>query len=237
MTIAPVADGSGGRASGLSRHLRDLRTSSPGNSHVPLPANSRSGMSGDLTAAAIAAGSTARAVGTALFGAREALTLAVSVFICSARGIALCLGPWKSATEQPDANRQQALRDLLDDTSAPVRQGSSGLLQQARPGHSAPFLREVAHGTDVALARHATWFLEELKFSDPVAEFRGFIRSLNYELETGSLLLARTVSPKLDIVRCCTSARPHIAARCRELIAEPSSRREECRVLNRRPVS
>jgi len=32
-----------------------------------------------------------------------------------------------------------------------------------------------------------------LKFADPVAEFRGFIRSLNYELETGALLLARTV--------------------------------------------
>jgi len=45
------------------------------------------------------------------------------------------------------------------------------------------------------LALHASWFLRELNFSDPVGEFRGFIRSLNYELETGALLLSRTVNP------------------------------------------
>lgn len=102
----------------------------------------------------------------------------------------------------------------------------------AHPTQSAAFLQELAGGTDLHLARHATRYLEELKFTDPVGEFRLFIRSLNYELESGALLLARTVSPQLDIGACC-SALDEIAARCRELIVEPSTTREKCRVLNR----
>ncbi|HYP16119.1 MAG TPA: transglutaminase-like domain-containing protein [Opitutus sp.] len=94
------------------------------------------------------------------------------------------------------------------------------------------FLQEVAHGSHRVLARHAAWFLEEMKFSDPVAEFRGFIRSLNYELESGALLLSRTVSPELDIGACCATL-DKIAARCRELIVQPSTVREQCRVINR----
>ena len=120
---------------------------------------------------------------------------------------------------------------LLDDTSEPVRQGLLAYFT-GLSSTTAPFLREIAHGRNRLLARHAAWFLSELKFSDPIAEFRGFIRSLNYELETGALLLARTVTPQLDIGRCC-SAFESMAIRCRELIAEPSSLREKCRVINR----
>jgi regulator of sirC expression with transglutaminase-like and TPR domain len=65
-----------------------------------------------------------------------------------------------------------------------------------------------------------------------VSEFRAFIRSLNYELETGTLLLARTVTPELDIAECRAEI-DEMAARCRELISEPSSNREKCRVMNR----
>lgn len=125
----------------------------------------------------------------------------------------------------------EALRSLLDDPSPAVR---AALLAHFG-GHRAeaePFLREIAHGAHRALAWHARWFLDELKFSDPTAEFRTFIRSLNYELETGSLLLARTVRPDVDPGRCCEEL-DRIAARCRELIVEPSSAREKCRVLNR----
>ena len=133
--------------------------------------------------------------------------------------------------EPPDPARQEALLGLIDDTSVAVRQALlayfTGLGTAAEP-----FLRQAAHGPNRLLARHAAWYLEELKFRDPVAEFRGFIRSLNYELETGSLLLARTVSPRLDIGECC-AALDAIAQRCRELIAEPSSRREKCRLINR----
>lgn len=126
---------------------------------------------------------------------------------------------------------RDALLSLLDDTSSAVRKAL--LVQFASHGPAgAHFLQEVARGPNRVLAWHARWFLGELKFADPAAEFRGFIRSLNYELETGALLLSRTVSPDLDVGACC-GALDEIAARCRELIVEPSSAREKCRVLNR----
>lgn len=134
-------------------------------------------------------------------------------------------------TDKLSAAEREALLSLLDDPSIAVRRAL--LAHFAHLGTAAvPVLQAAARGSNRVLARHAAWFLEELKFSDPVAEFRGFIRSLNYELETGSLLLARTVSPRLDVGECC-GALDAIAARCRELIVEPSSAREKCRILNR----
>lgn len=134
-------------------------------------------------------------------------------------------------TEKLSVAEREALLSLLDDPSTAVRRALLARFAQLGPV-AAPFLQAAARGSNRILARHAAWFLDELKFSDPVAEFRGFIRSLNYELETGSLLLARTVSPRLDVGECC-NALDAIAARCRELIVEPSSAREKCRILNR----
>ncbi len=134
-------------------------------------------------------------------------------------------------TETLSATEQDALLSLLDDTSATVRRAL--LARFTKLGSSAaPFLQTIAQGSNRILARHAAWFLEELKFTDPVAEFSGFIRSQNYELETGVLLLARTVEPRLDVGECCAEL-DAIADRCRELIVEPSSMRERCRVMNR----
>ena len=133
--------------------------------------------------------------------------------------------------DQPDEARQQALRGLLDDPSPAVRRALLAHFAQHGP-EAMHFLQETVRGPHRVLARHAAWFLEELKFSDPVAEFRGFIRSLNYELETGALLLSRTVTPGLDVGACCREL-DQIAGRCRELISEPASARERCRVINR----
>lgn len=129
------------------------------------------------------------------------------------------------------STERAALRELLDDASPAVRRALLTRFTALGPA-AMHFLRDIAESPHRALAWHARWFLDELKLTDPVAEFRGFIRSLNYELETGALLLARTVRPDLDAGRCC-EALDGIAARCRELIAEPSSIREKCRVLNR----
>ena len=127
--------------------------------------------------------------------------------------------------------QRQALTRLLDDPAPAVRQ--SLLAHFTRHGReSVDFLRQVASQPDRALAAQAAWFLRELNFSDPVNEFRGFIRSLNYELETGALLLSRTVNPDVDIAASCARL-DQMAARCRELIAEPVSVRDKCRVLNR----
>ena len=125
----------------------------------------------------------------------------------------------------------EAFLSLLDDSSPAVRRGLLARFTELGPA-AGPFLEGIARGPNRVLARHAAWFLGELQLTDPVAEFRGFIRSLNYELETGSLLLARTVTPRLDVGRCCTTL-DAIATRCRELIVEPSSTREKCRIINR----
>lgn len=127
--------------------------------------------------------------------------------------------------------QRQALTELLDDPSPSVRSALLG--EFTRHGReSVDLLRELTHQPNRMLALHAAWFLRELHFTDPVGEFRGFIRSLNYELETGALLLSRTVHPDLDVGACCTQL-DSLAARCRELIAEPATAREKCRVLNR----
>jgi len=126
---------------------------------------------------------------------------------------------------------RDALFSLLDDTSPPVRQALLSHLAQSGPA-GLEFLKDVARGPNRVAAWHARWFLDELRFADPIAEFRGFIRSLNYELETGALLLSRTVSPNIDVAGCCRRL-DELAARCRELMVEPSTARERCRVLNR----
>ncbi len=133
--------------------------------------------------------------------------------------------------ENLSATEQEALLSLLDDPSATVRRALLARFLELGTV-AAPFLQTVAQGSNRILARHAARFLDELKFSDPVAEFRGFIRSLNYELESGVLLLARIATPRLDVTDCCAQL-DAIADRCRELIVEPSSMREKCRVLNR----
>jgi len=134
-------------------------------------------------------------------------------------------------SEKPDAAGRDALLSLLDDRSPAVRKAL--LAHFARLGPAASrLLQEAAHGPNRILARHAAWFIRELAFTDPATEFRGFIQSLNYELETGILLLSRTVSPELDVAACCTGL-DAIAARCRELITPPATTREQCRILNR----
>jgi hypothetical protein len=101
-------------------------------------------------------------------------------------------------TETLPSSEKEALLSLLDDPSPVVRRALVARFT-AHGVAGATLLQEVAHSSNRILARHAAWFIEELKLSDPVIEFRSFIRSLNYELETGALLLARTVTPNLDV--------------------------------------
>lgn len=127
--------------------------------------------------------------------------------------------------------QRKALTELLDDASPTVRQAL--LTEFANHGpESVDLLRELARQPNRVVALHAAWYLHELNFSDPVGEFRCFIRSLNYELESGALLLSRTVNPDLDVGACCAQL-DAMAARCRELIAEPATTREKCRLINR----
>ncbi len=131
----------------------------------------------------------------------------------------------------PPFGSREAVLALLDDPSPAVRKAL--LAHFAAQGEPARlFLENLAGNGGRLLATHAKSFLDELKFTDPVSEFREFIRSLNYELETGALLLARTVFPDLDVGLSCQRL-DDLAARCRELTAEPLSVREKCRIMNR----
>lgn len=126
---------------------------------------------------------------------------------------------------------KEALTALLDDESGTVRQSLlAHFAQLGDEGRS--FLQETARGPNRVAALAATWFLRELKFSDPVAEFRGFIQSLNYELETGALLLARTVNPALDVAAVCAQL-DAFAARARKLMPKAATMRAQARVINR----
>lgn len=129
------------------------------------------------------------------------------------------------------AEQRAALAGLIDDPSPTVREVLlAHFTRHSR--ESLDLLRYLSSRSDPGLAAHADWWLRELKFSDPVTEFRGFIRSLNYELESGALLLSRTIHPDLNIGACCAEL-DRLAGRCQELIAEPVTVREKCRILNR----
>ena len=126
---------------------------------------------------------------------------------------------------------KDALLGLLDDPSPTIHRALLARFRQLGPS-ARDLLTQTSRGNNRHLAWHARAYLEELNFVDPVAEFREFIQSLNYELETGALMLARTVRPDLDIGACIEQIET-IAHRCRELIVEPSSTREKCRIINR----
>jgi hypothetical protein len=87
--------------------------------------------------------------------------------------------------ESLSAAKRDAFLSLLDDTHPAVRRALLAYFTELGAA-AAPFLQSVARGSNRVLARHAAWFLDELQFSDPIAEFRGFIRSLNYELRGSS---------------------------------------------------
>jgi len=93
-------------------------------------------------------------------------------------------------------------------------------------------LSEFAESSNRMLSWHARWYLAELKNANPIEEFKDFIESQNYELESGWLLISRVAYPDLDIGKILSEL-DLIAARCKELLIHPSSSREVCRIINR----
>ncbi len=127
--------------------------------------------------------------------------------------------------------RKSALRKLLDDQSPPVR---SAILQELREqdDDGVTFLKELAREPGSVVCGHARALLVELGADDPEADFRAFIRSFRYELETGCFLLERTVRPEVEWTGIARFL-DRMAERCREFIDPDSSVFEKCKQVNR----
>jgi len=126
--------------------------------------------------------------------------------------------------------RKTALIRLMDDDSAIVREAMIGELKEHGPEGIA-FLKELAVTKENGLDRHARKLLSQLGADDPVGDFKKFVRSFHYELETGCFLLERTIHPELEweqVARFLDS----VALRCSEFIDDDSTTFEKCKQLN-----
>lgn len=134
-------------------------------------------------------------------------------------------------SNQLTQERRDALRDLLDDPSPVVRKAL--LIEFSRLGLPAiDFLEELSTGPNRIVGRHAKRLLDELKNANPSEDFRRFIQSLNYELETGTIMLCRVAYPELSAESICRQL-DEIAARCQDLLIKPHTARERCTIINR----
>lgn len=126
---------------------------------------------------------------------------------------------------------RRAFPALMDDPSPAVR---SQLLKylEAHGDSSVRYLKRMAQGESRYHAMMARQYLQQMKVRDPIEDCLQFIHSLNYELETGTFLLSRTVSVHFDAVAISLQL-DQMAARARELFTSPMTIREKCRILNR----
>lgn len=120
---------------------------------------------------------------------------------------------------------------MLDDPSSSVRAGL--LAELGRLGDAGvSFLRRIQESGEPGPAEAARFFLRELGAEDTRGAFVEFIRSYRYELETGSILLDRTMHPRIDASDVCVFL-DEMALRVKQLLIHPSTAFEQCRVLNR----
>lgn len=136
------------------------------------------------------------------------------------------------SVESPSLVSLDVVLPLLDDPSAATRNALTALFERQR-AEAVPFLRDqLAVATDPVVRAAAESYLEALGGVDTLGEFRAFIESERFELETGALLLHRVVDPGLSVASLVGQL-DAMAARCLELIVRPASVGELCRVMNR----
>ncbi|HCR31163.1 MAG TPA: hypothetical protein DIV79_14215 [Opitutae bacterium] len=128
-------------------------------------------------------------------------------------------------------NEKLALFSLMDDPSPFVRKELLNTLgQMGKEGLD--LLQEAINGPNRILRWHAAKILSNLQSSNPAQEFRTFIQEMNYEMESGWLMISRVAYPNLDVGEICQRL-DAIATRCRELQIKPTTAREQCLVINR----
>ncbi len=129
------------------------------------------------------------------------------------------------------SERELALVSLLDDPAPAVRDGVREALR-ALGSSGVALLRQVVREETEPQAQVAREMLEEFVGPEPSEAFRRFIRSFNYELETGSLMLDRTYFPDLEVGKSWDLL-DKMARRVSELLVTPCSGWEQCKVMNR----
>lgn len=128
-------------------------------------------------------------------------------------------------------NEKLALFSLIDDPSPFVRKALLDTL--GRMGSEGlNLLKEAATGPNRILSWHAANLLSELQSCDPAQEFHTFIQEMNYEMESGWLMISRVAYPSLAVGDICQEL-DSIASRCSELLVKPTTAREQCLVINR----
>lgn len=123
-----------------------------------------------------------------------------------------------------------AIRTLLDDPSEPVREALRTQLKEA--GEEAVQQLRGWMGEPEPLGAVARQWLRELGLQEPAEVFEAFIQSHRYDLEGGSLLLARLFEPDLDPSDTWTFLE-EVAGRARQLLSHPETAWQQCRTLNR----
>lgn len=139
--------------------------------------------------------------------------------------------PMSSKPNTAQLPSREVLNTLIDDDSAAVRAELLRLFK-AHLDEASTFLRTLSdHGSreDQKLAK---WWMVELGIEDAVMRFRAFIDSFQFELETGMILLCRTVYPHTSAEEICGFL-DALAKRFHELAVHPASDIERCRLLNR----
>lgn len=126
---------------------------------------------------------------------------------------------------------ENALLRLLDDPSPVVRAalvghfenlGDTGLL----------LLNEAAEEGNGPVSKAAIELLRAVGARHPIDDFLQFIRSFNYDLETGCGLMARVVDKASSVTQSYLELE-RLATRCRQLILSPSSPVDQMRIINR----
>lgn len=127
--------------------------------------------------------------------------------------------------------REQALVKLLDDPSPVVQEG----VKEAFGGlglTGVDILRKVVREETGETLRQAEELLALLTGPEPTDVLVQFIRGLQYELETGLLLINRVMNPELDVDGLRREL-DEMAGRCRMLGIEKLRPRDQCRIVNR----
>ena len=128
-------------------------------------------------------------------------------------------------------DKKAALMKLLDDPSPSVQKAVCGQLKNLKE-EGMSLLSHAISESDPVIAGYAQYYLQELFGDVYIQRFSNFVRSLNYELETGFLMLDQTVYPGMN-VNSFFSFLDEISSRCCELALELASTKERLKVINR----